>query len=560
MCGLAGVVFFENRDPRYIAGLMELMNDAQVWRGPDGAGVWSDARVGLGHVRLALVGDHERGRAPMVDEAGARLVFNGELYRPAGVMASLGLPFPDGECDARAFHALLRREGPAGLARVEGQFAAARYEPDRGTLLLVRDAWGEKPLLICRRPEGVYFASTHAALRSVLGARPVRTGALHEYLVYRSVGGFRTAFEGVEQLPPGSWLEITLDGTESRGNWFQCPEPTRMDPAPDEIRHEFERAVEGCLDARLHQAVFLSGGLDSSLVAAVAARRLAAHPPRFFSVGYDIRTIHDEREQAHRMVRDLGAECTELEVSAAAVPELLTATARALEDPIQDPVTLATMVLVRAAVKETRCVLTGDGSDEFWGGYERFANAPARIDDYLPRTSIFHPSELGLTSPPLTYYDQLLPAPAGWEPLDRCMDFETRNRMRNYHLARMDKIGMSCGLEIRAPFLDRRLTSLAKSIPAHIKRPADIPKGLLISACRGHAPEWLLNRTKKPFTVPIREWLAGPLKEYARDRLTPNARTSSLVQAQPYFENLTEGHAARLWSLLALEAWMEEFA
>lgn len=560
MCGIAGVIYFQARPREEVLRVLEAMNRAQSYRGPDGEGVWTDGRVGFAHVRLALVGDAERGKEPLADEGGAQLVFNGEIYRPADLMRSWGLEFGRGESDARALHVLLRRRGPEGLAEVEGAFAAARYDPAAGKVTLIRDLWGQKPLFLWRRPEGLYFASTQAALRAAVGPLTVRPEALLEYLIYRSVGGFRSAFQGIEQLHPGSWLEVGVDGAERQGHWYCTPRPQRMEVDPSELRERVDFAVAERLDPDLEQAIFLSGGLDSSIVAASAVAQANGSPLRFYSIGYDVSGLQDERHLARRLAETYPYEFQEVQLSAAQIPDLFREVGRILEDPIQDPVTLPTLLLCREAAGRTRCALTGDGSDEFWGGYERFDDPPQDLKDYFPRTAIFQPGELGQTEAPGSYLDQVEMPPQDWAPLDRILAVEARNRLRNYHLARIDKLSMGCGLEIRCPFLDRQVTSLALSLPATVKRRQGVPKGLLIEAFRDALPQWLLDRKKQPFSMPIRQWLEGDLSAFAHDRLGPNSRTASLVSAQPYLQDLTEKNAAKVWSLLALEAWMEEWA
>ena len=559
MCGIAGVIYYQARPQEEVTRVLEAMNQAHAYRGPDGDGVWTDGRVGLAHVRLALVGDAERGREPLADETGAQLVFNGEIYRPAELMRSWGLEFAAGETDARTLHVLLRRQGPEGLAEVEGPFAAARYDPIQGKVTLIRDLWGQKPLYLWRRPEGLYFASTLAALRAAVGPLKVRPEALLEYLIYRSVGGLRSAFQGIEQLPPGSWLEVNVDGEARSGHWYHHPGPDHPQALPEQLRERVDFAVAERLDPNLEQGIFLSGGLDSSIVATSAVAQAQGAPLRFYSIGYDVSGVQDERHLARRLAENFPHEYQEVQLSSGQIPDLFREVARLLEDPIQDPVTLPTLLLCRAAAGRTRCALTGDGSDEFWGGYERFDDPPRDLQDYFPRSAIFQPEELGLGQPPASYLDQVEMPPSDWAPLDRILAVESRNRLRNYHLARVDKLSLGSGLEIRCPFLDRQVTTLAMSVPAERKRLHGVPKGLLIEAYRDVLPQWLLERKKQPFSMPILQWLRGDLRDFAHDRLGSTARTAGLVSAQPYLDSLNEKNAARIWSLLALEAWMEEW-
>lgn len=532
MCGLAGVLYFEPRDPREVEALLHRMGQAQAFRGPNGNGLWSDGRVGLSHVRLALVGDEEHGREPLENE----LVFNGEIYRPAEVVARYGATMGATDSDSHALLLLLQNEGPRGLARVEGMFAAARYS--QGTLTLVRDAWGEKPLYFTRTAEAFYFASTLAALKAALPLR-VRPEAIQEYLVYKSVGGYRSSYQNVEQLPPGTWIEVDLDGTTRTGRWYEPPACDRTSLDPAEVRAVLTQAVNERLAPNFEQGIFLSGGLDSSLVAAVALQKDQRF--RLYSVGYDAEGMQDERPLARRFAQQYPhVPHEEVLLSSQQVPGLFQDVARLLEDPIQDPVTLPTLLLCRQAASRTRCVLTGDGSDEFWGGYERFLDPPATLEEYLPRAALF--TDL---PPPPSYLDQLTLPELPIE--DRILRLEASNRMRNYHLARIDKLGMGCGLEVRAPFLDREVTSLALSAPASLKR----HKGILHDAFRDTLPAWLLERKKQPFSVPIAQWLEGPLRDYARDTLGRACRVRAFVDPDNYWHE-----PAKIWSLLALEAWL----
>jgi len=179
---------------------------------------------------------------------------------------------------------------------------------------------------------------------------------------------------------------------------------------------------------------------------------------------------------------------------------------------------------------------------------------------------VFHPSELGLQHFPTSYLSgiTLLPDDTS-DPLDRILRLETANRLRNYHLARIDKLTMSAGLEARAPFLDLNVTCYAESLTASQKRLGARPKGLLIDAFKTVLPSWLLQRKKQPFTVPIETWLSGPLRDFAHDTLGPSAFVRQFVDPAPLLAGLAEPASAtpcapRLWSLLHLEIWHREFA
>jgi asparagine synthase (glutamine-hydrolysing) len=188
------------------------------------------------------------------------------------------------------------------------------------------------------------------------------------------------------------------------------------------------------------------------------------------------------------------------------------------------------------------------------------SNPPTSLDEYLLRSMVFRPEELSLSAPPTSYLDDVILPAENLSPLDRILRLEAANRLLNYHLARVDKLGMAASLEIGSPFVDARVTRLAQSIPAEIKRPGGRPKGLLLDAFAADLPDWLLNRKKQPFTVPITTWLAGGLRSYARDTLlASDAWVRNFVNPMPYLEKLDQyaelETATRLWSLLQLEAW-----
>ena len=281
---------------------------------------------------------------------------------------------------------------------------------------------------------------------------------------------------------------------------------------------------------------------------------------RFYSVGYDTPGKEDERPLARRMAESLPWPHEEITLGAKDIPALFDEVAFFTEDPIQDPVTLPTLLLTRAAAEQTRLVLTGDGSDEFWGGYDRFDRAPRTLEEYWPRTAIFTPQEVGLSEPPASYREGIELPPAQWAPLDRILRWEVSNRLRNYHLARIDKLSLAVGVEIRCPFLDRSVTRLAMSLPATLKRPEERTKGLLIDAYRDVLPAWLLQRKKQPFSMPIATWLGGPLRDFVRDTLSTDCLSRSLVQVDPLLQQLDEGRdlhrvGHKMWSLLQLESW-----
>ncbi len=565
MCGIAGVIYDTPRDETEIMRTIRAMCEAERHRGPDGLELWTNGRVGLGMVRLAVVGSTDRGRQPIKDEQGRRLVFNGELYDPARVMSSLGGHFDRNDCDGVALLRLLRERGVEGLRDVGAMFSLALYDPRADEVLLARDAWGEKPLYMRRIGSGLVFASTIAALHAVSGPLRIRTGGMHECLMFKSVGGNQSAFEGLSQLPAGSWMRVARNGAIASGRWFDVVDPGVPSERSEEIRESLAYAIASRCSDRYRNAVFLSGGLDSSIVATVTGRYVTPSP-HAFTVGYDVAGWQDEHSFAVRLADELGLDHEFVLVRSDQVPDLLRDTAIALEDPVHDPVVVPTLALSRAAAKETKVVLTGDGSDEFWGGYARFDDATDDIDAYLERTMVFHPRDLGLDGIPEGYLkDVEIPAEGSMPALDRILRLESSNRLRNYHLARLDKLSMAAGLEARSPFLDVAVTSLALSLPAASKRASGRAKAALIDAFTAELPPWLLARKKQPFTVPIESWLTSSLHDFCQDTVGGrNAFVRDFVDPakllKGFFADGGNGQTAmQIWSLLHLEIWYQTF-
>ncbi|GAB0117958.1 asparagine synthetase B family protein [Acidisoma sp. 7E03] len=560
MCAIVGLFTPQAMDVAELRRLAQGMQTAHHFRGPDGDGVWANEHVAIGSVRLAVVGDRRLGLQPLRDRWGGHLVFNGEIYEAEQILHALGERFHPEDSDGVALEALLGLKGPEALRGVRGFFAAARYEPKDGSLTLVRDSWGEKPLYLMRWRGGWAFASTIAALATLQPGLRIRAAAPHEYLVYKSVGGLQTSFEGIEQLAPGAWMKIHADGSVSHGRYAAWPEACAGTATAEEVRQALDAAIAARATDHFPNAVLLSGGADSSIVAASFARQRPDLPMRTFSIGYDVPGSEDETGYARRMAEHLGVAHEIVPLHAAQLPDLFRDAARLTEDPIADPVTLPTLLLARRVAQTTKVALSGDGSDEFWGGYARFDDVPASLDDYLRRTMVFQPEELGLAEAPASYLHGITLPLEGLDPLDRVLRLEAANRLRNYHLMRTDKLGMGAALEIRAPFLDAQVTALAQGLPATLKRPGGRPKGLLLDAYAEDLPDWLVHRRKQPFTMPILQWLTGDLRSYARDSLTAaTSWTRGFVDTAAYLDRLDQAPtvetASRIWSLLQLEAW-----
>ena len=565
MCGIAGIFHPERtRTPNRLETVVQAMLDAMAYRGPDHRGSWANDHFGAGTARLRITGGRRRADQPLLDEYGGVFVFNGELYDPAEIARRMDTTYSPEDSDGTVLARLVRERGPSGLRGISAMFSLAQYDPREGSLLLARDAYGQKPLYHRTLPDGtLVFGSTLAAVHVATGPFRVREDAIDECLLFKSVGGCATGFEEVEQLPPGGWLRVDRGGAVTQGIWNEFPEPgSTPPPSPQELQEILLEAIRKRIAPRFRPTVFLSGGLDSSIVTAGIERlRVGELDPLALSIGYDVGTSEDETDHARRLTRELDIQHEIVMLPAADVPDLMERVSGYLEDPVADPITIPYFHLTGVAATETKVILTGDGADEFWGGYDRFADAPDSIDAYLPRSMVFTPSEIGRDSYPGSYLagvsidDRL-------QPLDRIMRLEVRNRLRNYHLSRIDKLSMAHGLEARCPFLDAEVSRIAMEIPGSLKRDADRVKLPLLKAAEDLLPKWLLDRRKQPFTGPVLGWLRSSLRPRLQDLATgSDPRLSERVDIRKLLESLDRPEAAggianRLWSLLVLETWL----
>ena len=565
MCGIAGIFNPDRaRNPGRLADANRAMLEAMRFRGPDHAGSWSSETCALGTARLSITGGRRRGNQPLIDQAGDVFIFNGELYEPDEISRREHLGYEHGQSDGVALAGLLRSRGPEGLGDVSAFFALAHHDPREQTLLLARDAYGQKPLYHLTLPDGtLVFASTIAALHVVAGPFTVREDAIDEYLIFKSVGGIASGFEGVEQLPPGGWMKIGRGGRLEQGRWNRLPSPDRTEPPdPEALRSHLVESVRQRISPDFRPTVLLSGGLDSSIVA--AGIREVCPPevrPLALSIGYDLDGAEDETQYARRLADELDIEFECVRLPADEVPDLIEVAAGFLEDPVEDPITLPFFHLCGRAAAATKVVLTGDGSDEFWAGYDRFKDPPADFETYLGRSMVFRPEELGRTSFPPSYL-RSIEVEKGIDPLDRILRLEVSNRLRNYHLSRIDKLSMAHGLEARCPFLDLRLSRLGLETPARFKRDGQRVKIPLLDASRNMLPAWLLNRRKQPFTSPVLGWLQGSLAPRLRAMADgTDSRIADRIDVPGLLERFADpdqasGLARRVWSLVFLETWL----
>jgi asparagine synthase (glutamine-hydrolysing) len=620
MCGIAGIVAFD-RDEIVNPRRLTEMRDAIAHRGPDGEGLMIDGAVGLAHRRLAIV-DVEGGHQPMPNEdQSAWVVFNGEIYNHADLrpaLAARGHVYRT-RSDTETILHLYDEYGEAGFERLEGMFAFALWDGLRRRLVLARDRLGIKPLYYSQTLRELVFASEIKAL-VVGGVRPrFNARVLPEFLATRYVAGDETFFEDVRRVEPGHVLTWSADeGVRTRQYWQVPPlsagPRVSMRTAAGQLRDELREAVRRHLMSDVPLGVFLSGGIDSSALAALASE-LVPDPLRTFSVGFH-EAEGNELPYARSVAGAIGADHREVKVSAGeffnALPELIWRQ----DEPLAFTSNVPLYFVSRLAREHVKVVLTGEGADELLLGYNRYRvtfwnerlgrpywtlapaavrrgirgaihHLPSGLRRYAERSflameqgqrSLFFenfavfPDRLqaalgiggeGSADPyafALRCYDA---APGG--SLDRMSATDLQTYLCEL-LMKQDRMSMAASIESRVPFLDDRFVAAVAALPARLKLSGWTTKAVLRRAVADLLPPAILNRRKMGFPVPLGGWLRNGHRSMV-DEFVLGGRTrerhlfhvDALRRLADEHVAGRANHAERLWLLINLEIWLRIF-
>jgi asparagine synthase (glutamine-hydrolysing) len=589
------------------------MRASLVHRGPDEGSTDTVGLCVLGHQRLRVL-DLESGWQPVASEGGDLVaVFNGELYNFLELRAFLEARghVVRGTGDTPVLPHLYEEEGVDFVRRLEGMFAFALWDGPRERLVLARDRLGKKPLLWTRLPDGtlVFASELQALLRLEALPRELDFVALDAYLALGYVPAPRTIVRGVHKLPPGHVLVVEASRERLERYWRAeaHPEPGVSDEEwLDRVRETVAAAVRQRLAADVPLGVLLSGGIDSSIVVALTARE-SSERVRTYTVGFpDAR--YDERTYARAVAERYGAVHEELLVDTDPT-DSVERLVGALGEPLGDEAALPTYLICEQARRHVTVALTGDGGDESFAGYERYAahrlaaragrvpalaRAGARVlraapgGRREPRSAAFRAARFLETAaaPAALRYGRLMevftpaarrelveagvePAPAGEllgtprEPGLRGLQLlDVESYLPDDLLVKADLASMAHSLELRSPLLDRKVLELGLALPNHLKQQGRTGKVALRRAFADALPPEVAARGKTGFGVPIGRWLREDLGELVRDvLLDATARDRGLVRPSAVKRLLDEhargvDHAHRLWCLLALELWL----
>jgi len=625
MCGIAG---FVDRNatraeagpgPSASAALVRAMCDVIRHRGPDDDGFFVGDGAAIGMRRLSII-DLSGGHQPIGNEDGSVwVVFNGEIYNYRELRAELlarGHLFTTDTDTETIVHAY-ETWGEDAFSRLRGMFGIALWDRRRRTLLLARDRVGIKPLHYAECGDRLYFGSE---IKSILAAgaldRTLSVPALEHYLSFLYTPADATIFAGIRKLPPGHFLRWK-DGTSTIERYWQLPNDEAFDgsfaEASERLAGILADAVRSHMVSDVPIGALLSGGIDSSLVVGLMARA-SSRPIKTFSIGFD-EPAYDELEGARRIADHFGTDHHEMIVrpDALAVVDSLV---EHFDEPFGDSSAVPTWYVSQMARRHVTVVLSGDGGDELFGGYDRYvphsrvqkfdavagslgrrAAAAAwpllphgvtgknflrhvsqdQAGRYVQSVAFFQADEMdALLSGDLRQMlgprraaDQALERFAASSHLpwpSRMMRFDFDTYLPDDILTKVDRMSMAHSIESRVPLLDHEVVSFAASLPAHMKLTANERKRVLKHAAATVLPAEVFTRPKHGFGVPIGAWFREPLREFVADTLqSPRARQRGYFE--PRFVDRIVGehlagrrdHTLRLWQLLMFELWHREY-
>jgi len=629
MCGIAG---WANLDPRRspregAEELLRSMCDRMHHRGPDSEGYLLDDGIALGMRRLAII-DLLTGEQPAFNEAhSVAVVLNGEIYNYRELRADLetrGHSFRS-ESDTEVLPHLYEEYGRNMVDHLNGMFAFALWDERKHRLFIARDRFGEKPLYWGVFDKTLLFASEPKVLLAHPAVRPnLNLNALRQYLSFDYVPAPLSIYEGISKLPAAHTLTLEAGKGKVERYWklsYQTREPVpSVSEAAEQLRELLADSVRMRLVSDVPLGVLLSGGIDSSLVTALAVRA-SSETVKTFSISF-AEASFDESQYARAVAKFLGTDHHEERFSASLAANLVGEIGSWMDEPISDPSVVPTYLLSRFTRKHVTVALGGDGGDEIFAGYPMYfghqmARAYLQVPKFLRRGIVepmvnllpvktknlsfdyrarrfitashydevarhhvwfgsFTPDdteqllseEVKRVSEPDIYRDaRRLFAECDSNNITECMQsLDTQFYLAEDILTKVDRASMAVSLEVRAPYLDPRVAEFAASLPARYKLHGYTSKYILKKAAKGLVPPFVWRRGKKGFGVPFAKWLKSELRPLAHDLLSPERLRRSgifnpvyVARLQDEHERGVANHRKLLWTLLMFELWHESF-
>jgi asparagine synthase (glutamine-hydrolysing) len=619
MCGIAGC---DSPDRTLVQGMMRLL----AHRGPDQRGTFVDDSVALGHQRLSIIDLSERGKQPMGNKDGTSwIVFNGEIYNFRELRVALekqGIRF-NSKTDTEVLLNAYDAHGDECVRLFNGDFAFCIYDARKKQFILARDRLGVKPLYYFFDGSRFMFASEYKAFLAHSFQRTINRKALARYLTFRYNYGRETLLTNVHRVLPGEIItyDLRTKRLKFKRYWTaQFNSAARQASEAElarQLRALFEDSVRKRLMSDVPLGVFLSGGIDSGAIVA-AMHHSGIKDISTFSIGFsaDSKILDDDIRHA-RLLSNAFATNHHEYIVGHDIAKLLPEVIWHCDEPLADPALLPTWELARQAKKHATVILTGDGSDEVFAGYEQhkflrlgqlpaalrmlgagavrvlpqtilnscfpfakqlgvqgrkraaaFLRSPDSVSQYLAITSIFTPHErerLATGLPDMraeitSYFKDARTR------LQQAMRFELENALPENMLHKGDRMGLAHGVEVRVPFLDHRIVEFSSKLPDSMKLRRLTEKYILRRAMRPYLPKKIVQRKKQRFYVPIDAWIRNELRPLVDDVMSPTALREGGLIAPDAVRRLWNRYplaplfyARQLWTLLTLQLWQQQF-
>ncbi len=609
MCGIAGIYRIDRKpvDQKTLQAMVEKLKH----RGPDDTGIFLRQHVGLGHSRLSIIDLSPAGHQPMQDATGNfQIVFNGEIYNFKELRSQLellGHTFVS-KTDTEVILAAYQTWGLACLDKLRGMFAFAIYDARQNEIFLARDRMGEKPLYYYHDAKKLVFASEiKAILEDATIPREIDRQGLVNYFTFGHSVAPDTMYQGIKKLLPGNYLKLKNGAVTTQAYWaisFARQEDRGKTYYRQEIQRRFEDSVAERLISDVPLGVFLSGGVDSSAVVAMMAK-LGVSPIKTFSVGFNIPGQEFNELTNAKVVADYFAtDHHELLLQENDLVGTLEKLVYHFDEPFGDAANFPVFYMSQFAKNQVSVALTGDGGDEIFGGYRRYAAEKNRslllplswlvpgnlggfrktqklaaalplADNLLRHTrwiSFFSPAMLQqlflkpIQANPLKMYQQYFNGASFASQADAMMYLDQKILLPDAYLEKVDKASMAVGLETRPPLLDHRLVELANTIPVKYKIRGFEGKLIFKEAMAGLLPKSVLRKKKHGFAVPTNRWFRGKLQRYLAEVLFDPKTKSRGYFNYEYIEKLYQAYQnqnqpfdSQLWLLLNFELWHRQY-
>ena len=613
MCGIYGIIAERGNTLRY-PEVLDWMGEALRHRGPDGRAVLAHPDAVIGTERLRIIDLHERADQPFAAPGSqVWLECNGEIYNAAGIRARFqDYPFRS-HSDVETIVPLYLERGPDAISELDGMFGLAIWDRRTRTLLLARDRAGEKPLFYARVGQEILFASElQCILRHPDISRDLDDVAVAEYLRLGYVPEPRTMFRAIHRVEAGTFIRFTEQGKEIVRYWD--PESFSVVRSPfsvavEQARKLMERAVEKQVMSDVPVGVFISGGLDSSILATLAAKFIGVDKVHTFSAQFAEESF-DESSDAAILAERIRTRHIPVRIDEETLLEALQNVVRGVAEPLADPAILPTFLLARAARQHVKVILSGEGADELFGGYPTYVGHKiAPIYDALPKfaraalrravqgvpasnrkmtfefllkkfvTDAEKPwierhlawFGAGLSSDVYAGMTPVMPelptVPPDRDALTGAMLLDYRSYLRDNLLVKVDRATMLSSVEARAPFLDRDVTRFALSLPADFRVRRLTTKWILKKAAESWLPDDVIYRRKRGLSVPIASWINHGLRGEVDRLLSPERLRGDGIANEKYVTELLAehragraNHAKPLWALVMFQYWLETWA